>query len=102
MHEWYSYRQNSLLLMQASNFLKMCRIMIISVDFLEFHPISVMFGGYSHSTSMRMQLRAENSDSIDRKALEYDQNMYVLNEYVFECYQFFSLYPIGLISKYLQ
>ena len=76
--------------------------MIISVDFLEFHPISVMFGGYSHSTSMRMQLRAENSDSIDRKALEYDQNMYVLNEYVFECYQFFSLYPIGLISKYLQ
>jgi len=75
MPAWYSYRQNSLLVMQASNFLKMCRIMIISVDFLEFHPISVMFSGYSNSTSMGMQLRAENRDSIDRKALDYDQNV---------------------------
>ena len=55
--------------------------MIISVDFLEFHPISVMFSGYSNPTSMGMQLRAENRDSIDRKALECDKNMYVLNEY---------------------
>ena len=75
MQEWYSYRQNSLLLMQASNFLKMCRIMIISVDFLELHPISIMFSGYSNPTSMGMQLRAENRDSIDRKALDYDQNV---------------------------
>ena len=65
--------------------------MIISVDFLEFHPISVMFSGYSNPTSMGMQLRAENRDSIDRKALECDKNMYVLNEYAINAINFFSL-----------
>ena len=100
--ELYSYRQNSLLLMQPSNFLKMCRIMIISVDFLEFHPISVMFSGYSNSTSMGMQLRAENRDSIDRKALDYDQNvslLIILSKQLI--LYFFDLYRICLVCKYL-
>ena len=64
-----AYRQDSYNIFQRSNFLKMCWIMIVSIDFTLLLPISKMPRFHLDSGSVSMQLGAKNVNTIRRKAL---------------------------------
>ena len=74
-----AYRQDSYNIFQRSNFLKMCWIMIVSINFTLLVPIPKVPRFHLNASSMSMQLGSKNVNTIMRKALfDMEKNIFVL------------------------